>query len=166
MVTFLRRDAKRFSKFGKGSGKKAGWRKPKGRDNKMREKKKGYAPVVSIGYGTDKSKEDHVVRISNIVDLKKIGKDQIGFIESVGEKKKIEIVKKAKEMKVQLKNVNVETFLKKNEKTQKIKLEKKKILEAAKKKIEKKKVVAEGKEEKKTEIKEDKKEIKKDEPKK
>lgn len=118
MVKFLRRDAKRFSKFGKGKGKKASWRKPTGRDNKMREKRRGYAPVVSIGYGSDKKvrgtmEEKTPVTVMNITDLNKIGKEDIGIVGSVGAKKKIEIIKKAKEMKVELKNMNIEAFLKK-----------------------------------------------------
>jgi large subunit ribosomal protein L32e len=118
MVKFLRRDVKRFAKFSKGRGKKATWRKPKGRDNKMREKRKGYPAVVSIGYrknkkirGTIQTKKP--TKITNINDLKKIGKNQIGIVGNVGKKKKIEIVKKAKEMKIELKNINIETFLKK-----------------------------------------------------
>lgn len=123
-MKFLRRDSKRFAKFGKGRGKKATWRKPKGRDNKMREKRKGYPVVVSIGYRNDKKvrgtiEEKKPIKIMNIVDLKKIGKENIGIIGNVGKKKKIEIVKKAKEMKVELKNVNIEAFLKKLNKTEK-----------------------------------------------
>ena len=124
MVKFLRRDAKRFSKFGKGKGKKAKWRKPTGRDNKMREKRKGYAAVVSIGYRSDKDvrgtlKEKTPVTVMNVNDLKKIGKENIGLVGNVGAKKKVEIVKKAKEMKVELKNINVEAFLKKLNKSEK-----------------------------------------------
>ena len=118
MVKFLRRDAKRFLKFGKGKGKKASWRKPTGRDNKMREKRRGYASVVSIGYRTDKEvrgtlEEKNPITIMNINDLTKIGKENIGIVGNIGAKKKIDIVKKAKEMKVKLKNINVEAFLKK-----------------------------------------------------
>jgi large subunit ribosomal protein L32e len=121
MVKFLRRDATRFSKFGNGRGKKAGWRKPKGRDNKMREKRRGYAPSVSIGYRTDKKvrgiiNEKTPVNIMNINDLKKIGKNEIGIVGNIGKKNKIEIVKKAKELKIELKNINIEAFLKKLEK--------------------------------------------------
>lgn len=123
MVKFLRRDVHRFLKFGKGRGKKAKWRAPKGRDNKMREKRKGYPVVVSIGYGSEKSmrgklNEKEPVTIMNILDLKKIGKDQIGLVGKVGKKNKIEIVKEAAKMKADLKNVNIESFLKKLNKTE------------------------------------------------
>lgn len=118
MVTFLRRDAKRFSKFGNGKGKKAKWRAPKGRDNKMREKIKGHPAVVSIGYGTSKDerglvKEKTPVIIMNVNDLSKVTEGKIGYLGKVGKKNKIEIMTKAKEMKVEFANVNPELFLKK-----------------------------------------------------
>ncbi|HKL23294.1 MAG TPA: eL32 family ribosomal protein [Candidatus Nanoarchaeia archaeon] len=118
MVKFLRRDVNRFAKFGKGRGKKATWRKPKGRDNKMREKRKGYPAVVSVGYRKNKNlrgtiKEKSPIEIMNVNDLKKMGKENIGIVGNVGKKKKIEIVKKAYEMKIELKNINVKAFLKK-----------------------------------------------------
>lgn len=121
---FLRRDSKRFLKFGKGKGKKAKWRKPTGRDNKMREKKKGYPAVVSLGYSKDKKvrgkiKEKTPVEIFNIPGLEKLGKDQIGVVGNVGKKKKIEIAKYAKDKKIVLKNLNAEAFLKKEEKKNK-----------------------------------------------
>jgi large subunit ribosomal protein L32e len=120
MVKFLRRDAKRYSKFGKGKGEKAKWRKPKGRDNKMREKKKGKPAVVSIGYGS-KNKEEKIVRVSNVRDLSKVKKGELAYLLKVGTKKKIEIMKKAKEMKIKFKNENVDSFLKKIKKKKGIK---------------------------------------------
>ena len=120
-LKFLRRDSKRFLKFGKGKGKKASRRKPKGRDNKMREKKKGYPVVVSIGYKKTESsrgkiKEKTPVKIKNLNDLKAIKKNEIGIIGKIGMKKKIDIAKEAKKMKIELRNMNVNSFLKKNEK--------------------------------------------------
>ena len=118
MVTFLRRDCARFSKFGNGRGKKAKWRSPKGRDNKMREGIKGHPVCVTIGYGTKKAvrgliKEKTPVTVMNAADLAKIGENQIGYLGKVGKKKKIEIMTKAKEMKVEFANINAELALKK-----------------------------------------------------
>jgi len=118
---FLRRDAKRFSKFGKGRGKKAKWRNPTGRDNKLREKRKGYPAVPSIGYRGEKKlrgkvNEKNLVSVMNLKDLEKIGKESLGVVGNIGKKKKQEIVKKANELKVELKNINVKAFLKKMEK--------------------------------------------------
>jgi len=77
----------------------------------MREKRRGYASVVSIGYSSDKEKVNKIkektpIQIKNTKDLNKIQKDNIGIVGRVGKKKKIEIAKKAKEMKIELYNLN------------------------------------------------------------
>ena len=48
----------------------------------------------------------------NLKDLEKLNKESIGIVGNVGKKKKIEIAKKAQTMKIRLKNLNVEKFLK------------------------------------------------------
>lgn len=111
-MVFLRRTHNRYSKLGKRRKKKQTWRKPTGRDNKMREKRRGYPVKVSIGY--KKCKENKSIIILTPKELEKIDKKTIIIIGKVGKKKKIEIAKKAKEMKVNLSNLNVNSFLKKN----------------------------------------------------
>jgi len=123
-TTFLRRSHDRYSKLGKGRKKKKVWRKPTGRDNKMREKRKGYPAVVSVGYKSDKKisgklEEKEKVYIYNLKDLKKIGKDQIGIIGNIGIKKKIEIAKEAKKEKIKLQNMNPVLYLKQHPNKQK-----------------------------------------------
>ena len=118
---FLRRKNKAYKKLGKRNKRMQIWRKPTGRDNKMREKRKGYPAVVSIGYKTDKIsrgaiKEKQPVIVQNIKDLMKIGKKEIAIIANVGKKKRLEIAKKANEMKIEVHNLNVTKFIKKNEK--------------------------------------------------
>lgn len=118
-MKFLRRNTTRYLRFGKRRKKQQAWRKPKGRDNKMREKKRGYPAVVSIGYSTDKKlrgkiEEKESVIINNIKDLEKLGKDKIGVIGKIGKKKKLEIAKIANEKKIRLYNLNVQRFLKRN----------------------------------------------------
>jgi large subunit ribosomal protein L32e len=115
---FLRRVWSRYSKLGKRRKKKQVWRKPKGRDNKMREKRKGYPVVVSIGYKRDtklrkKIKEKQPIIIMNTKDLEKINNNQIAIIGKIGKKKKIEIAEKAKEKKIQVHNLDIDKFLKK-----------------------------------------------------
>jgi large subunit ribosomal protein L32e len=115
---FLKRIWSRYPKLGKGRKKKQGWRKPKGRDNKMREKRRGYPAVVSIGYKNEKRKEKTFV-IRNINDFNKIektSKEDVFLLGRVGKKKKIEIIKKAKEKGIKIKNINAKKFLKKTEK--------------------------------------------------
>ena len=111
-MTFLRRISNRYSKLGKGRKKKQIWRRPTGRDNKMRERRRGYPVRVSIGY--KKGKEIKKIVISNPKELEKIDKKVIILVGNVGKKKKIEIVKKAKEMKIKLSNLNINKFLEKN----------------------------------------------------
>jgi len=117
MKKFFRRTWSRYSKLGKGRKKKQKWRRPTGRDNKMREKRKGYPKKVSIGYKTPVGKK--LVLVKNVLELEKTKTKKV-TIGKVGRKKKIKIAKKAKEMKISIQNLNVEKFLKKlNEKSEK-----------------------------------------------
>ena len=118
MMKFLRRDCKRFSKFGKGKGKKASWRKPKGRDNKMREKRKGYPAIVSIGYGSHE--KEKMIIIKNPNEVSKSLEEKRIVVGNVGKKKKIEIAKKAKELGIKFLNLNPRTFLRNLEKQDKV----------------------------------------------
>jgi len=124
-MTFLRRISNRYSKLGKRRKKKQIWRRPTGRDNKMREKRRGYPARVSIGYKN--AEKEKAIIIEDPKELEKINKKLIIVVGNVGKKKKIEIAKKAKELKIQLSNLNVNTFLKKN------KLKKKEIKKTDKK---------------------------------
>jgi len=121
MPKFLKRDSGRLSKFGKRRKKMQSWRRPKGRDNKMREKRKGYPAVVRIGYAQSNSEKGKINKkipkiIKNIKDLESIKKEEIGILGKIGNKKRIEIVKKAKEMKVELYKVDIGAFLKRLDK--------------------------------------------------
>jgi len=111
-MAFLRRTSNRYSKLGKGRKKKQIWRRPTGRDNKMRERRRGYPVRVSIGY--KKAEKEKTILIQSPKDLERIDKKSVILVGNVGKKKKIEIVKKAKELKIKLSNLNVNAFLKKN----------------------------------------------------
>jgi large subunit ribosomal protein L32e len=101
---FIRTHANRHSKLGKGRKKLQKWRKPTGRDNKVREKKKGYPVKVSVGFKNKNRIIQAIIR--NISDLTKIGDNQKPILGKVGAKKKLEIIKKAQEMKIKLSNVH------------------------------------------------------------
>lgn len=113
---FLRRSKTRYAKLGKGVKKNQKWRRPTGRDNKMRERRKGKPVRVSIGYKQE-AKEQSVI-VKTIKELRE-AKDQKVIIGNVGSKKKIELVKKAKEEGTKLENVNIDKFLKELEKKSK-----------------------------------------------
>ena len=117
MTRFLRRTWSRYPKLGKGRRKKQKWRKPKGRDNKMREKRNGYPVVVSIGYKKNTDERSDIKIVSNLNDLNNLSKDDIIIMGKIGKKKKIEVLKKAMEMKIHIQNLNAKKFLKKLEKT-------------------------------------------------
>jgi large subunit ribosomal protein L32e len=124
MPKFLRHTAHKYSKLGLRRKKKKIWRRPTGRDNKMREKRRGHPAVVSIGYSTAKKTRGKVMKktpivVRNVADLQKVGKNQIAMLSGIGKKKKIEIAKKAKELKVEIFMLNIDKFLKANEKKDK-----------------------------------------------
>jgi len=107
---FIRRDSGRFSKIGKNRKKLQVWRKPKGRDNKMRLKRHGYPKVVSVGFRTNKEERGKLKNkiqkvVYNLNDLEKTNKNDIIIVGKVGAKKKLDIVKRAREMKVEMANV-------------------------------------------------------------
>jgi len=123
MKKFLRRDANRFAKFSNGKGKKAKWRSPKGRDNKMREKRRGYPAVVSIGYASDKKDKERIsglitLHVRNLSDLEKATKENIIIVGKVGKKNKIQILEKIKEMKLSMDKTTVERVLEKIKKVE------------------------------------------------
>lgn len=123
-MKFLRRNTDRHSKLGRKRKKKQIWRKPKGRHNKMRDQKRGYPAIVSIGYRKNKKSHGKLegmkpVTILNINDLEKMKTGEIGIVGSVGMKKKIDIVKKAKDRGIPLFNININKFIKKNIKNEK-----------------------------------------------
>lgn len=137
-MKFLRRDSVRYSRLGKNKKKKQKWVSPKGRDNKMREKRKGYPAVVSIGYGTDRKQRGKIngkipLIIKSLKDLDRVNKGDILLIGKLGKKKKLEIAKKAKEKKLEIANFNYKKLLKKTEFERKKDLEKKEKVKSPKK---------------------------------
>lgn len=124
MVNFLRRDWSVFSRLGRRRKAKQKWRNPTGRHNKIREKIAGHPAIVSIGYGKESSikgkiKEKIPVKINNVKDLEKVGKENIALLSKVGTKKKLEIIKKAQEKKIEFANLNIKKFLAKIDKENK-----------------------------------------------
>ncbi len=131
---FLRRTSNAYTKLGRGRKKKQVWRRPKGRDNKMRERRKGYPSVVSVGYRKNNKKRKNVITVQNLNDLNNVRKSDLVNLGNVGKKKKIEMLNKANKEGIVFQNINSEKFLKKVEGEMKKKEEKKKDTKKSEKK--------------------------------
>jgi len=117
--TYLRTDWHKKSRLGRGRKKKQKWRRPRGRHNKIRLRRKGKPKRPEVGYGSPREVKGTInglkpVKIVKLKDLERIDKEsQIAIIDGkLGLKKKIELVKKAKELGIQL-NINADEFLEK-----------------------------------------------------
>lgn len=107
---FLRYDWDKYFKL----ERQEKWRRPRGRDNKTRLKRRGFMPIVSPGYRTAKiirglhpsALEEVIVYTPKDLDKLKDRKDQVilTISGSVGLKKKLEIIRKAKELGFRLTN--------------------------------------------------------------
>jgi large subunit ribosomal protein L32e len=107
---FIRQEAHRHKRLGEK------WRRPKGRHSKMRLKWKEKPPVVEIGYRSPKAVrglhpsglED--VLVYNVKDLEKLNPETQGarIASTVGKRKKIEIIKRARELGIRILNISQE----------------------------------------------------------
>jgi large subunit ribosomal protein L32e len=118
---FVRRTSKRYSKLGKKRTKKQVWRRPTGRDNKMREQRRGVPALVSIGYKSEKSVRGKIqgkepMMVYTLKDLEKVSNENIVIFAKVGTKLKVELAKKAQEKKLNVLNLNLKKFLEKQKK--------------------------------------------------
>src|SRR3989344_5926525 len=121
---FLRQDAHKVKKLEKK------WRRPKGRHSKMRFKLRGYRKSPSIGYSSPKEvkylnkKGLREILVNNINDLMNIDNKELNIVllsSTLGLRKSLEILRKAKELKLNISNIrdidsfinNTESFFKK-----------------------------------------------------
>ena len=94
---------------------KPSWRRPRGRQSKVRRKKKGKLKMPNIGYGAPKHlKYLHPsgfkeVLIRNLKDLDKVNpeKEAIRISSTIGKKKRIKILELAKKKKIKVLNPQV-----------------------------------------------------------
>ena len=111
---FFRRDWHKKIKLGSTVKKNRKWRGAKGRQNKIRLSRKGYSGRPKVGWSNNSSvrgllKGLEAIRIENLKDLEKIGKDQGIIIGRIGKKKKELIISKANKMKIIILNRYRET---------------------------------------------------------
>jgi large subunit ribosomal protein L32e len=93
---FLRSDVNRYKRFSRKNKQK--WRKPRGRDNKIREKRAGRSVKVEMGF---KGKKENRFKVGGkipklIINLKgaeKTKKEDLIIIGKIGKKKRQEIEK-------------------------------------------------------------------------
>jgi len=88
------------------------WRRPRGKHNKVRRKWKSRPPMVEVGYGSPRevkgllSNGKKPVLVHNVEELEKINKEkEVAVIAStVGKRKRLEIIKKAQELGIEIYN--------------------------------------------------------------
>ncbi|MGC8816573.1 MAG: 50S ribosomal protein L32e [Candidatus Hadarchaeum sp.] len=106
---FRRQEWFRFKRLGEK------WRKPRGRDSKLRLRIKGKGSLVTIGYRNPKSLRGlhpsgvAEVLVKSLSDLDKIDatKQAIRIAASVGGRKREQILKRAEELKIRVLNPGV-----------------------------------------------------------
>jgi large subunit ribosomal protein L32e len=103
---FRRQESWRYKRL------KESWRKPRGIDNKMRKKVKGWPSSPGSGYGGPRNSRGlHPsglieTRVYNIDDLSRVKPDMeaVRIPHTVGARKRIEIINKAREMGIRVLN--------------------------------------------------------------
>lgn len=104
---FKRQEQYRFKKL------KKSWRKPRGKDSKMRKDKKGKMPRVKIGYRKPKNERGvhpsgfREELVNNASDLEKINPETHAarVSSTVGARKKGQIIERAKELGIKILNI-------------------------------------------------------------
>ena len=117
---FVRQESWRYNRLAEN------WRKPKGKDNKMRKQKSGMPAIVKVGYRGPRAARglhpsgytDNVVH--NTAELARLDpkKDAARIGRTVGKKKRIDIINKAIELGIKVLNTG-KLVLKKQEEKEK-----------------------------------------------
>lgn len=108
---FIRQDFMRHLRLGKKRKKLQKWRRPRGRDSKMRLNMKGYPAHPSVGFKAPRKQAGKIqgytpFLITNLNELKNIGKNSAIIISrKVGARKKMDLIKKASEMNIKILNL-------------------------------------------------------------
>ncbi|MCI0560489.1 MAG: 50S ribosomal protein L32e [Nitrososphaera sp.] len=103
---FIRQESWRYDKLAEN------WRKPKGKDNKMRKQKSGMPAIVKVGYrGPRLSRglhpsgySDNVIHNVNELNRLDPKKDAARLAHTVGKRKRLKIVAKALELGIKVLN--------------------------------------------------------------
>jgi len=104
---FKRQESWRYKRI------KENWRKPRGLDNKMRKKARGWPPSPNKGYRNQKEVRGihpsgfHERMVKNLRELEKVNPEfeAIRIAHTVGNKKRTEIVNRAKDIGIRILNL-------------------------------------------------------------
>jgi large subunit ribosomal protein L32e len=110
MPDFVRSDSWKVKRL-----EDSGWRKPKGLDNKMRIQRKGWPPIVKIGYRKIKlarylhpsGLKEVLVHNKNELEGLDPEKHIVRIASSVGRKKRIEIIEEAQKLGLKIANPRI-----------------------------------------------------------
>ncbi len=111
MKRFVRRSTLKYSRMGLRRPKLQKWRSAKGRHSKIRKNRFGYTKSPRIGFKSAKKESGRIngkmpILIRNMQDINNAGKENILIIaRTIGARKRIEMIKKASEMKLEILNV-------------------------------------------------------------
>ena len=119
---FVRQESWRYDRLAEN------WRKPRGKDNKMRKQKSGMPAIVKIGYRGPRAARglhpsgytDNVIHNTAELAMLDPKKDAARIGHTVGKKKRIEIINKAAQLGVKVLNTG-KLIPKKQEEKEKIK---------------------------------------------
>ncbi len=107
---FIRVDTVTYSRLGKNRRKLQKWRRPRGKQNKVRLCRAGYFAMPSVGFRSQRKETGKIQGlvpklVHNVSELSALAKNNIAIIARVGARKKIEMLKKAEELKIRVLNI-------------------------------------------------------------
>ena len=107
---FIRSDTNRFSRLGKNRRKLHKWRRVRGKSNKLRLGRGGYSKVPAVGFKSPRIESGKIngfvpKLVHNLAELNSLGKNEAAIIARIGARKKIELIKKADELKIKILNL-------------------------------------------------------------
>jgi len=107
---FLRQETVRYLRLGKKKKSLRKWRLPRGKQSKIRLHRFSYPPMPTVGYKSPRKEAGKIhglipKLVHNLRELESLSKDNIAILAKVGAKKKLELIKKADELKIKILNV-------------------------------------------------------------
>ncbi len=107
---FFRPESVRFLRLGKKKKKLRKWRRCRGKSNKIRLNRAGYPCAPKVGFKTARKEAGKVggktpKLVHNLRELEALGKNESAILARVGARKKLEMIKRADELKITITNL-------------------------------------------------------------